>query len=662
MTGIVPLDLPGIWQAGTQIASAGQRNKLFEFQLAQMKGKQKALSTLQGGPDPTTGITWDTGRPGLGGDQQLNLLTQAFPEEMAKAQIAALIPDPDKRYKTTEHGYFDLRAPGGPKWVPNNNGAWAPWNAQGGAAAPAPPPSDRARGPTDTPAAPPAGSKLFSVVPGAKGVDLDATDRATLAWETGGTDNPATAQNPESSAFGPRQFVKSTWIDMLRRHAPGVIETTLGPNADLNAPGNQSRLHALRGDDILTKQIGAEYAKENAAILNSAGIEVTPRNLVVSHFLGGEGGKRFLSANPNMLGIQAAGPEAVKANHNVFYDKQTGKPRTVGEILAYVDQRIAPALQGQAAGGTAVAAAAPGAAAPPAQTPVTEEDLTPAIEPMTGKVSTEFGLDRNGQLRRWPARPSATTTVNVGEKAGEKAGVEARVKRFNGIVDDGVSASKLMNKLTLLQDRLKDVHTQGPGAENLYRLASTLEGLGVPRETIQEWMKTIGTDLGNPAAAANVMKLTNDFVATAIKGMGSNPTDYDASVIMQTVPGINNLAEANAYLIDNVLRPDLQSRIDLWKAASTEEAKDPTLAGLNRLMLEHSNKTATKPPPPRPPDTPPDTPPPPPPEQRAITGDPPPDGAVKPDPAAIWSNRIGGWVKRDPAWKPGMPGNGWLGL
>jgi hypothetical protein len=234
---------------------------------------------------------------------------------------------------------------------------------------------------------------------------------------------------------------------------------------------------------------------------------------------------------------------------------------------------------------------------------------TTYLEPVQnnkGEMNSSFGWNprginpRTGAMGRYEKFPSRGTTVNIGDKTGEQETVRARVKRYDAIIDDGIQASKLQNKLTLLQDRLKDVGSQGPGAENIYRLASTLEGMGIPRDSIKEWLGLIGTDIGNPAAAANVMKLTSDFVATSLKGMGSNPTDYDASIIMQTVPGINNLAEANAWLIDNVLRPDLQSRIDLWKKVSVlEQQGDTTYKGLNNILLEHSNKTATKPPPPR---------------------------------------------------------------
>lgn len=654
MTGIQQLDLPSIWASGTQIASANQRNRLFEYQLAQMQGKQKALSTLQGGLDPTTGINWDTGRPGLGGDQQLNLLTQAFPEEMGKAQIASLIPDPDKRYKTTEHGYFDLRASGGPKWVPNNSGTWAPWNA--GAAPPAAAP----------PAAAPPGSRLFSVTPGGKGVDLDATDRATVAWETGGSENPATAQNPDSSAFGPRQFTKSTWIDMLRRHAPGVIEATLGPNADLTAPGNQSRLHALRGDEDLTRQMGGEYAKENAAILSSAGIEVNPRNLVVSHFLGGEGGKRFLSADPNTPGIQAASPEAVQANRNVFYDKQTGKPRTVGEILSYVDQRIAPALQGQAAGGTAVAAAS-GAAAPPAPHtgPYTEEELTPAIDPMTNKVSPDFGLGPDGQLHRWPSRQPTTNITLNNDKVAGAALANDRADRVKTIRDQGNTAERLLPKLDQLEHQLAAISNTGPGAQQLYQIAgmaSTIgRAAGLSRETIDSFTKQVaGVDSKDQEAAATIDKLVNEFVSVSLRSAfsglgGSGSSNLNTDMIMRTVPGISTPAQASQYIIRNIMRPALEQQRDLWNQVRPTLRTDKDLAGLDDIEHDfytkweanHPSDRARGPtdnqqpaPTPTPPPTPPDY------DPGA------PDRRPPGYPDARWSESHKGWFAPDPA-RPG---------
>lgn len=237
---------------------------------------------------------------------------------------------------------------------------------------------------------------------------------------------------------------------------------------------------------------------------------------------------------------------------------------------------------------------------------------TTYLEPVQnnkGEMNSNFGWNprginpRTGTMGRYERFPSraASTTVNIGDKTGTQEMVQARVKRYNTIVDDGMAASKLQGKLTLLQDRLKDVGVQGPGAENVYRLAQTLESVGIPRESIQEWLKMVNVDLGNPAAAQNVIKMTNDFVAASLKGMGSNPTDTDANIIMQTVAGINNLAEANEYIINNVLRPDLQSRIDLWGEVSVLESQgDTTLTGLNDILRRHSDKSAKAKPPPRP--------------------------------------------------------------
>lgn len=85
--------------------------------------------------------------------------------------------------------------------------------------------------------------------------------------------------------------------------------------------------------------MGAEYLKENQKILESKlGRPVTGTDLYASHFLGGGGGPRLLKAPSGDLAMNHAEAAQVSANKTVFYSG--GRPRTVGEVISWMNKRI----------------------------------------------------------------------------------------------------------------------------------------------------------------------------------------------------------------------------------------------------------------------------------------------------------------------------------
>jgi hypothetical protein len=129
------------------------------------------------------------------------------------------------------------------------------------------------------------------------------------------------ARNPRSSAEGRGQFVKDTWLDVLKRNRPDIAE----------GRGDQELL-ALRADKKLAGQMVDKYREENERSLRGAGLEATPGNVYLAHFLGAGGAKAVLQANPNVPVIdalaKAVGPakarEMVEANPEVLQGKLAG--------------------------------------------------------------------------------------------------------------------------------------------------------------------------------------------------------------------------------------------------------------------------------------------------------------------------------------------------
>ncbi len=152
-------------------------------------------------------------------------------------------------------------------------------------------------------AAPPAASAIPSrASPAARAQVSDITSRIVQA-ESGGRSN---LKNPNSSATGPGQFIDSTWLDMIKRHRP-----------DLMQGKTPEQVLAMRADPDqaqLSKDMTAAYEQENGARLRAAGLEATPANLYAMHFFGPGDGIKVLKAAPNTPLNGLVSPASLQAN------------------------------------------------------------------------------------------------------------------------------------------------------------------------------------------------------------------------------------------------------------------------------------------------------------------------------------------------------------
>lgn len=124
-------------------------------------------------------------------------------------------------------------------------------------------------------------------------------DRLMLA-ESAGRD---TAANPLSSALGPFQFIKSTFLDIARRHFPQYY-------ADLT----DEQVLALRTTRHFARAAAGAYTLENAARLKDEGHEVTWPHLRLAFLLGPGGASRVLQAAPETSVSQILGASVLQAN------------------------------------------------------------------------------------------------------------------------------------------------------------------------------------------------------------------------------------------------------------------------------------------------------------------------------------------------------------
>ncbi|GFZ82755.1 hypothetical protein GCM10011497_09040 [Elstera cyanobacteriorum] len=158
------------------------------------------------------------------------------------------------------------------------------------------------------------------------------------------------AKASSSSATGLYQFLDSTWMQMVKEHGG---KHGLGQYANaieigrsgytVRDPKLKQEILDLRKDAKIAAVIGAEFALGNKETLErNLNRAVGGAEMYLAHFLGAQGATKFLAAVDRNADLPAAKlmPEAAASNRNVFYDKETGRPRTVGEVFRMFSRSI----------------------------------------------------------------------------------------------------------------------------------------------------------------------------------------------------------------------------------------------------------------------------------------------------------------------------------
>ncbi|MDX1921869.1 MAG: transglycosylase SLT domain-containing protein [Alphaproteobacteria bacterium] len=172
------------------------------------------------------------------------------------------------------------------------------------------------------------------------------------------------AKASTSSASGLFQFIKSTWLKMVKEHGSdyGLSDeaaaiTEKNGQLSVSDPEMRKKILNLRHDPVLSSAMAAEFTKENKDYLDaSVGGTIGNTELYMAHFLGAGGASTFLKkmhAAPNAPAADFL-PEAADANPSVFYSK-TGRALSLKEIY----NRFAKKFDSEPASATMVASAVP---------------------------------------------------------------------------------------------------------------------------------------------------------------------------------------------------------------------------------------------------------------------------------------------------------------
>jgi hypothetical protein len=170
--------------------------------------------------------------------------------------------------------------------------------------------------------------------------------------------NPS-AGAPTSSAHGLFQFIDQTWLatfkdagaqlgygsyaDMISKSSDGTYSV-----AD---PAVRKAIMKLRDDPAVASDMAAALTQSNSFQLTGMiGRRPTDSELYMAHFMGVGGAARLIGNAEDNPQASAARlfPNAAAANRSIFYDRATGRARSVSEVYSVLQQRYASAAMSSA--------------------------------------------------------------------------------------------------------------------------------------------------------------------------------------------------------------------------------------------------------------------------------------------------------------------------
>jgi hypothetical protein len=256
--------------------------------------------------------------------------------------------------------------------------------------------------------------------------------------------NP-TAGASTSSAHGLFQFIDQTWLATVKEagaqfgygnYAAAITKSSDGSYSVSDSTERKS-IMKLRDDPTVASAMAAALTQSNSFKLTGMiGRRPSDSELYMAHFMG-VGGAAKLIGNAEDNGQATAArlfPNAAAANRSIFYDRTTGRARSVSEVYSVLQQRYASAASSPATqtamasvGGdikptVAVASAAPSTPATPGVDTATYLSTFPAVRSAAPSAQTA------------PAAPITVASASTSADAAPASPV------FRSLFQDGMRA------------------------------------------------------------------------------------------------------------------------------------------------------------------------------------------------------------------------------
>jgi hypothetical protein len=164
--------------------------------------------------------------------------------------------------------------------------------------------------------------------------------RRPSSYEDGLHSAEGTGHNPESSADGHFQFTEGTWLE----YAPKVTDT---------AGMSRAQILALRHDLPTAQKAERLFRGDNARYLRERGLEDSPGNLSLAHFLGKGDAAKVLQAAPDTPIERLVDARSLASNRKVLEGK------SASEVVAWAHKRIGASVDMPVARADAVGEADP---------------------------------------------------------------------------------------------------------------------------------------------------------------------------------------------------------------------------------------------------------------------------------------------------------------
>lgn len=255
------------------------------------------------------------------------------------------------------------------------------------------------------------------------GSTVDDIAERIIGAESAGDPN---ATNDNSSATGLGQFIKSTWLRMVKAHRP-----------DLLVGRTKAEVLALRTNGPLSREITKHYIRHNTEYLSDRGIPASAGNLYLAHFAGEGGAVSVLKSDPDTPVTEILSNDKIVANPFL-------KKMTASDLIAWAYKEVGSGSVDRSGQDKAESVYD---SLPPAMWERVDSATTAAIGEARKKLVNEYDLHIT-------TSPGSVTEQDILSETLLDDGDKARLIRSHRRANEDIAAAGRVNAAILQGERL----------------------------------------------------------------------------------------------------------------------------------------------------------------------------------------------------------------